>query len=358
MSRLDGSVPGADCLGADPLGPAEGAALLGPWIGPGSVYRGGVLAVSGGPDSTALMGCAALVPRGLPVIVATVDHGLRPASAVEAQAVAALAARLGLAHRILAWTGPKPAAHLQEAARAARYRLLAGLAREAGADLVLTAHTLDDQAETVLMRLCAGSGPAGLAGMAPARALDGVTLGRPFLGVPKARLVATCDSQGWPFVRDPSNADPRFGRARLRRLMPLLAEEGLTPGRLVRLAGRLRRDEAALAQAAASALSDLRRSGPDGHGTLILDGAGLATLPEAVALRVVGLAVKALREDAAADPPRLGQLERIVLGEVLPALRKGIPCRRTVAGLLLAAGAGRLSLSPAPPRRPSRPHPA
>ncbi len=80
------------------------------------------------------------------------------------------------------------------------------------------------------MRLCAGSGPAGLAGMAPVRRLGApasgrVTLGRPFLGMPKARLVATCEAQGWPFVRDPSNADPRFGRARLRRLLPLLAEE-------------------------------------------------------------------------------------------------------------------------------------
>ncbi len=340
----------------EPLSPAEGAALLGPWIGPAATYRGAVLAVSGGPDSTALMGCAALAERGIPVIAATVDHGLRPASAGEAEGVAGLAARLGLIHRILPWTGPKPASRLQEAARAARYRLLADLARETGADLVLTAHTLDDQAETVLMRLCAGSGPAGLAGMAPARALDGFTLGRPFLGVPKARLVATCDAQGWPFVRDPSNTDPRFGRARLRHLMPLLAEEGLTPGRLARLAGRLRRDEDALAQAAASALRDLRCLSPGGEGSLTLDGPGLAALPEALALRVVGLAVAAAQGEAGhgdprAYPPRLDRLERIVLGEILPALRGGLPCRRTVAGLLLAAGGGRLTMSPAPPRR-------
>ncbi|MET7246831.1 tRNA lysidine(34) synthetase TilS [Methylobacterium sp. EM32] len=350
-----------------PLDPGEGAALLNLWIGPGAPYRGAVLAVSGGPDSTALMGCAALAERDVPLVVATVDHGLRPGSAAEADGVAGLAARLGLAHRILAWTGPKPAARLQEAARAARYRLLADLARETGADLVLTAHTLDDQAETVLMRLCAGSGPAGLAGMAPARALDGLTLGRPFLSVPKARLVATCEERGWPFVRDPSNADPRFGRARLRRLLPLLAEEGLTAERLARLAGRLRRDEAALSDAARAALRDLRRSGPSGEGRLVLDGAGLAALPEAVALRAVGLAVAAVQvaavqvgavqvaaqqEEASSYPPRLERLERIVLGEILPALRAGAPCRRTVAGLLLAAGGGRLALSPAPPRRP------
>ncbi|UHC16426.1 tRNA lysidine(34) synthetase TilS [Methylobacterium currus] len=352
MSRPDGSSPD------EPLGPAEGAALLKPWIGRGAAYRGAVLAVSGGPDSTALMGCAALCGAGIPLVVATVDHGLRPASAAEAEEVAGLAARLGFAHRVLAWTGPKPPARLQEAARAARYRLLADLAREAGVDLVLTAHTLDDQAETVLMRLCAGSGPAGLAGMAPARALDGLTLGRPFLGIPKARLVATCEDQGWPFVRDPSNIDPRFGRARLRRLLPLLAEEGLTAERLARLAARLRRDEAALGDAAEAALSDLRRSDPGGEGRLVLDGTGLAALPEAVALRSIALAVVAFQGDAGrqgeapAYPPRLERLERIVLGEILPALRQGLPCRRTVAGLLLAAGGGRLTLSPAPPRRP------
>ncbi|WP_280142268.1 tRNA lysidine(34) synthetase TilS [Methylobacterium sp. 174MFSha1.1] len=328
-----------------------------PWIGPGTACRGVVLAVSGGPDSTALMGCAASIEPGIPLVVATVDHGLRPGSAAEADGVAGLAARLGLAHRILAWAGPKPAARLQEAARAARYRLLADLARATGADLVLTAHTLDDQAETVLMRLCAGSGPAGLAGMAPARALGGLTLGRPFLSIPKARLVATCEERGWPFVRDPSNADLRFGRARLRRLLPLLAEEGLTAERLARLAGRLRRDEAALGDAAAAALHDLRRPVPGGEGRLILDGAGLAALPEAVALRVVGLAVAAVQiaaqqAEASPYPPRLERLERIVLGEILPALRAGAACRRTLAGLLLAAGRGKLTLSPAPPRRP------
>jgi tRNA(Ile)-lysidine synthase len=341
-----------------PIGPEEGAALLAPWIGPGTAYRGAVLAVSGGPDSTALMGCAARGRPGIPLTVATVDHGLRPASAAEAAAVAGLAADLGLRHRTLAWTGPKPAARLQEAARAARYRLLASFAREVGADLVLTAHTLDDQAETVLMRLCAGSGPTGLAGMAPVRDLDGLTLGRPFLAVPKARLVATCAAQGWPVVHDPSNTDARFGRARLRRLLPLLAEEGLTAGRLARLAGRLRRDEAALAAAAAAALDDLRRPDSRGEGRLVLDGPGLAGLPEAVAVRVAGLAVAAAAPAAVpggAYPRRLERLERVFLGEVLPALRDGTTRRRTVAGVLLAAGGGRLTLGPEPPRRPRQP---
>ncbi|MFH6784625.1 MULTISPECIES: tRNA lysidine(34) synthetase TilS [Methylobacterium] len=367
MSGLDG-----------PLATEEGTGLLAPWIGSGTAYRAAILAVSGGPDSTALMGCAAQAGARIPLVVATVDHGLRSGSAAEAEGVADLAGRLGLPHRTLAWSGPKPAARLQEAARSARYRLLAGLAAETGADLVLTAHTLDDQAETVLMRLCAGSGPSGLAGMAAARPLaghiaapraglldaplDGLTLARPFLTIAKARLVATCEARGWPYHRDPSNADPRFGRARLRRLLPLLAEEGLTATRLARLAGRLHRDEAALTAAAETALRDLRRQNPGhdpgGEGRLVLDGPGLAALPEAVTLRVVGLAVASLHGSAAepdAAPARLERLERIVLGALLPALRAGTPCRRTLAGLLLTAGAGRLILAPEPPRRTAPP---
>src|SRR4051812_14856362 len=152
-----------------------------------------VLAVSGGPDSTALMLLAARwaksLARGPKLIAVTIDHGLRPEAKEEARAVAKLARKLGIAHRTVRWAGKKPATGLQQAARAARYSLLAKAARKAGASAILTAHTLDDQAETVLIRLTRGSGLTGLAGMrrmGPVPGSDRLTLVRPLLGVPKS----------------------------------------------------------------------------------------------------------------------------------------------------------------------------
>ena len=159
--------------------------------------------------------------RAPKLLAVTVDHGLRAAAAGEAAAVKRLARRLGVAHRTLRWRGKKPKSGLQEAARQARYRLLAHAAARAGYGHILTAHTLDDQAETVLFRLARGSGLGGLAGMAhasplPAPSAGTVFLVRPLLRIAKARLVATLESAGVPYSEDPTNRDPRFTRARLR----------------------------------------------------------------------------------------------------------------------------------------------
>src|SRR5262249_20590422 len=133
-----------------------------------------------------------------------------------------------------------------ENARIARYRLLSETARKSGATHVLTAHTLDDQGETVLFRIARGSGVSGLGAMARVTPLGRLFLVRPFLEVSKARLIATLRIAGVPFAEDPSNSDPRFTRARLRALMPELAGEGLSPERLARLARRMRRADAAI----------------------------------------------------------------------------------------------------------------
>src|SRR2546430_2948233 len=177
--------------------------------------------------------------RGPKLIAVTVDHGLRPASAGEARAVKQMARRLGVLHRTVRWEGKKPATGLQEAARAARYRLLAAAAKSAKAGTIVTAHTLDDQAETVLLRMSRGSGLGGLSAMArssplPVNGAQEIMLVRPLLEIPKARLVATLARAKIEFADDASNRDPRFTRARLRELMPALAREGLDARRLSR----------------------------------------------------------------------------------------------------------------------------
>ena len=157
-----------------------------------------------------------------------------------------LARVLDLPHRTMRWAGDKPKTGLPAAARAARYRLLAQAARTVGATHILTAHTRDDQAETLLMRLLRGSGIAGLAAMARENARDGVVLARPFLNVPKSRLVATLDKAKIVFADDPTNHDTAFTRPRLRALLPLLAAEGGDARGLARLAARLARANAAV----------------------------------------------------------------------------------------------------------------
>lgn len=219
-----------------------------------------VLAVSGGSDSTALMylvyrwrRLASARDMPLPdIAVATVDHGLRPESAAEAQNVGAQARALGFAHETLAWTGAKPALGVQAAARQARYQLLGEFVRRlehahgGGRSEVLTAHHLDDQAETFLMRLARGSGLDGLAAMRTHTTLEidggqALHLWRPLLWLPKARLIATLEAAGVDWIEDPSNDDAAFERVRLRKLMPALASAGITAAQIGRSVRRLQR---------------------------------------------------------------------------------------------------------------------
>ncbi|HSI40447.1 MAG TPA: tRNA lysidine(34) synthetase TilS [Xanthobacteraceae bacterium] len=306
-----------------------------------------LLAVSGGPDSTALMLLAqrwrALRPFGPVLHAASVDHGLRAAGADEAAAAGRLAAKLGLPHATLAWTGDKPQAGVPEAARNARYALLLAQARALGATALATAHTLDDQAETVLFRLARGSGLAGLAGMAAGRDAGGIALLRPLLGMPKAALIAECRRAGAPFAEDPSNQDPRYTRARLRTLLPRLAHEGLDAPRLAAFAARMARAEAALATASEAAWAELAGGGaPDFR----FESARFAALPEEISLRLLGRAVG----ETGGRAPELGKLEALHRA-VLEAARGGAPAARTLAGAAVRADARRVRIRPAPPRR-------
>ena len=314
-----------------------------------------VLAVSGGPDSTALMVLAARWRKSLKVkpklIAVTIDHGLRAESKREAAAVGRLARKLELAHRVLRWTGKKPKTGLQEAARAARYRLLADVARKAKASHILTAHTLDDQAETVLIRMARGSGVKGLSAMARQSRLDGLILVRPFLGIEKIRLIATLRVAKITFAEDPSNRDPRFTRARLRDLMPALAREGLDARRLSLLAARLRRVDRAIEAAVDRAEAELALP-PAVPGAIAFDAKIYAQLPAEIGLRLIGRVVAKAGDEG---PVELGKLE--ALKAAFDAAQSAgqnagkVHFRRSLAGALVTFAGRQIVVERAPPRR-------
>jgi tRNA(Ile)-lysidine synthase len=337
---------------AAPVSAAEAKALFAPLVHAPAL----VLAVSGGPDSTALLLLMArwrrALKRGPKLIALTVDHGLRRASASEARAVKRLARRLGVPHRTVRWEGKKPASGLQEAARNARYRLLAAAAKSAKASAVVTAHTLDDQAETLLLRLGRGSGLSGLAAMARESALpvngEGIALVRPLLDVPKARIIATLARAKIEFADDASNRDPRFTRARLRALMPALAREGISARTLSRLAGRLRRADAAIETAADEAMA--RLSSRSDHQPIVFDAEKFIRLPAEVAVRLLGRAIASV---GAEGTIRLGKLESLYEALANAQRSKALRLRRTLGGALVTLGPLRLVVERAPPRRTS-----
>jgi tRNA(Ile)-lysidine synthase len=338
-----------------------------------------VLAVSGGPDSVGLMWLMARWRRDLadgPRLVAvTVDHGLRAEAAQEARAVKRLAQALELPHRTMRWTGEKPKTGVPAAAREVRYRLLAQAARSVGATHILTAHTRDDQAETVLMRLLRGSGIAGLSAMACESARDGVVLARPLLTVSKSRLVATLNRAKIAFADDPTNRDTAFTRPRLRALLPLLAAEGGDARGLARLASRLARANAAVEVLADGAerylaLKDqaARREFDPGDlgskasrtkdsSTRDFDAETFVAMPEEIRLRLLMRAINQCGHEGPAELGKvealLAQLDRSFTGN---SARRGHKSARTVlkqtlAGALVSVVRGRIRIAPAPARR-------
>jgi tRNA(Ile)-lysidine synthase len=330
-----------------PISAAQAREIFAPWKRVPAV----VLAVSGGPDSVALMWLAARWRRGLKrgprLIAVTVDHGLRSEAAREAREVKRLAKTLAIEHRTLRWTGTKPKTGVPAAAREARYALLAKAARASGATHVATAHTRDDQAETLLMRLLRGSGIAGLGAMTADTAREGVRLARPLLGLSKAQLVATLEAAGIGFADDPSNRDPAFTRPRLRALMPALAEEGADARTMARLASRLARANAAvevLTDGAERYLTLTDRNAPLGG----YDARAFAGLPEEIRLRLLKRAIDRCGHEG---PAELGKVEALLAALDRAASDGQTRLKQTLAGAAISLAKGRIHFQPAPLRR-------
>lgn len=291
----------------------------------------GAVAVSGGADSLALMLLLAdwsrRAGRSAPVVL-TVDHGLQPGSAAMAQAVLETAATAGLEAHRLRWRGAKPKSDLEAVARAARYQLMGTWCRRHGLGALYVAHTMEDQAETVLLRLARGSGLDGLAAMRPVAPVpepgfEGLSLVRPLLGVARADLRALLEKRGVAWSEDPMNRDPRFARVRMRAAWPVLEEAGLSARRIADAATHLGRARAALEAETEAFLAAHARFEA---GRALLDGAALAAAPCEIGLRSLAAALG--RIAGAAYRPRFERLERLYRAILTGDVGKG----RTLQG--------------------------
>ena len=330
---------------ASPISPAAAQALFAPL----SFHAHVVLAVSGGSDSTALMWLvrrwAETCPRPPKISVLTVDHGLRPEAGAECARVVGWAKALGLDGHMLAWRGKKPVSGLQAAARAARYGLLRDWCLGHGATLLVTAHTLEDQAETVLMRLARGSGVRGLSGMR-ADETGAVLLDRPLLKVSRAELRATLSAAGHPWIDDPSNDDDHFERVRLRKAAPVLSELGLTAHAVARSAMRLERALAAIESFASDFMARSVEVRPEGFATV--DAPGFAKLDDEIAIQVLERLLE--RMGGASAAPRLVAVEALQHwlrgGESQARTLSGCRIARRKRHILIGREPGRISAQP------------
>jgi tRNA(Ile)-lysidine synthase len=295
------------------------------------------LAVSGGPDSMALLLLAAAARPGL-VHVATVDHGLRAESSAEAEMVAAQCRRLNMPHRTLRPDWPEgPTTAIQEKARAARYALLGQWVRDERLGALVTGHHLDDQAETFVMRLERGAGVKGLAGMRPAAPVPGcpdVTLLRPLLGWRHAELEQLCAAAGIMPACDPSNADHQFERVRVREA--LATRSLLRPEAIARSVVILGQADAALEWATDQAW---RRAVTVAGTTITTRPAGM---PVEICRRLVGRAVEMLASEG-------GEVRGRELDRLLGTLHAG--GRATLRGVACTGGE-EWRFAPAPARTP------
>ncbi len=299
------------------------------------------VAVSGGPDSIALLLLAAAARPGM-VEAATVDHRLREESGAEAEMVAALCKTLGVPHETLAieWA-EKPTSALQEQARIRRYQELAGWAKRRNITFLATGHHADDQAETLLMRLVRGSGVRGLGAIRVFRKLPGtdVMLGRPLLNWTKKELEAICADAAIEPALDPGNTDPAFERVRMRQMLE--ASDWLDPLGLAKSAALLSQADQALNWAARQ---EWEKRVKEDSEVFTLDQSGL---PNEITRRLVSGIVARLGTEG-----RKAELRGRELDRLMAALLKG--GKITLRGVLCRGGE-RWQFARAPQRKSASP---
>lgn len=297
-----------------------------------------LVGLSGGGDSTALLHL--LIERlGAPALrAAIVDHALREGSADDARRAAESARAAGVDARVLTLSWAAGSKTAQEYTRNARYFALCGAAREAGSAVIALGHTLDDQAETMLMRASGGTSWRGLAGIAPLAPAPvwpegrGVTLARPLLGVRRADLRAWLHERELSWIEDPANGNPAYERVRVRARLRALEAAGFDPKSLARLAARLRPIAAALD---AAALDLIERAARFEDGSVIIDREKWGPLNET---RARALAVLLGAAAGRADVPRAVQVSK------LNALIDRGSCASTLGGVLVVARGGEIRL--------------
>lgn len=267
------------------------------------------IACSGGGDSIALaiLTDSWAKARGGTATALIVDHGIRAESASEAAAVARELSRHRIGSRILSYDGPKIRRDIQASARNVRYRLLTRWCVANGYLHLAIAHHLEDQAETVLLRLSRGSGADGLAAMAPVLETPVLRILRPLLYVPKVKLMATLTQRKAVHVDDPSNSDTTFARVRIRGLSTSLAAEGMTPYRLSATASSLARARSAIEGEVAALLARTTILYPQGYGRVTSD--AIRQAPEEIALRALARLVTCIGGNG--YPPRMARIERL-----------------------------------------------
>jgi tRNA(Ile)-lysidine synthase len=281
------------------------------------------VAVSGGSDSMALLRLAGQWSRHLiKISVLTVDHGLRPEAAAEAMKVAEWCALLDLEHHTLRWEGTKPKTGLQAKARAARYDLLSKWCKANDVAVLLTGHTLDDQAETVLMRQQRTDTAESLAGIWETAVWDGVKVFRPLLGQSRADLRAYLVSHRQPWMEDPSNSDTRFERVRVRQT---LADEDRRV-ELADIAVKAGRTARAFSVATEHWVNEQLTTYPEGFGAI--PRAGFYELDPGLQRRVLQQLLLIYGAGNRAEPGELDYLAKWIMGQ-------GIS-RRTLGGAMLA----------------------